>query len=156
MTPTPASRAVANQSVLFETRPLAVVAEDDPEIQSALSQFLIVVGYDVISVSNGTDMLETLANSLRDDARDADVIVTDVRMPGLNGVSIAEVLRADGWQQPIVIISAYGDDEMLLARVKRIPRCAFFAKPLNPTLLEQTLVELRHARSARLNRLHVR
>ena len=156
MTPHPVSRAIVNQSVLFETRPLAVVAEDDPEIQSALSQFLVVVGYDVVSVSNGSDMLEALANSLRDDARDPDVIVTDVRMPGLNGVSIAEMLRADGWQQSIVIISAYGDDELLLSRVRRIPRCVFFAKPLNPTLLEDTLVELRHSRSVRLNRLHVR
>lgn len=143
------------RSPFDDARPLVLLAEDDPEIQRALAEFLEVIGYDVIAVDTGSDMLDALGSMAADGGREADIIVTDVRMPGLNGVSIAEELRADGWQQPIVIISAF-DDPALLSRVRSISRCAFFAKPLDPALFEKTLADLRRPRWTGPTALHVR
>ena len=128
-----------------EERPLCVLAEDDPDVQFALSSFLRAIGYDLVVVDDGAALLDALAATSNDRERDADVIITDVRMPNMNGVSVAQTLRADGWRQPIVVVSAY-DDPAIVAHVKRLPRTAFFAKPLDPDQLERTLVELRAAR----------
>ncbi len=136
-------------------RPLALLAEDDLDVQEALASFLLIEGYDVVTAGNGADMLDALARSAGDVGRDADVIVTDVRMPGMNGLSIAEELRADGWRQPIVIISAY-DDALLLSRVRGLRRCAFFAKPLDPERFVRVLDELRFTRWPATSSMHRR
>ena len=119
-------------------RPLVLLAEDDLDVQVALTEFLELCGYDVLAVSTGSDMLEVLASASE---RVADLIITDVRMPGMNGLSIAEELRADGWKQPIIIISAFAD-EVIRERIQRMDQCEFFAKPLDPQQLERTLQEL--------------
>ncbi|HEY4223197.1 MAG TPA: response regulator [Myxococcota bacterium] len=126
-------------------QPLALLAEDDPDIQHALQQFIAYLGFDVSAHSNGSDALDALAHSTDDNRRDIDIVVLDIRMPGINGLSIAEALRADGWQVPIVIISAY-DDELLLTRIRDIRRCFFFAKPIDPVSFAAALRSLRSHR----------
>src|SRR4051812_39712336 len=120
-----------------------------------MNLFLLGVGYDVIAVTDGADLLDALAATTNDCERDADVIITDVRMPNMNGISVAEMLRADGWRQPIVVISAY-DDPVLLDRVRSLDCAAFFGKPLDPDLLERTLVELRVSRWPGPNRIYTK
>ncbi|HEY4220019.1 MAG TPA: response regulator [Myxococcota bacterium] len=119
-------------------RPLILLAEDDIDVQAALIEFLELSGYDVLAVSNGSDMLDALATTAAASERDVDLIITDVRMPGFNGLSIAEELRADGWKQPIIIISAFGDD-VIRERVRRMDDIEFFSKPLDPQRLERAL-----------------
>src|SRR4051812_23050250 len=123
-------------------RPLILLAEDDLDVQAALTEFLELSGYDVVAVNNGSDMLDALASAAAREDREADLIITDVRMPGFNGLSIAEELRADGWKQPIIIISAFGDD-VIKERIRRLEgQTEFFPKPLDPGRLEKTLADL--------------
>jgi CheY-like chemotaxis protein len=117
-------------------RPRILLAEDDLDVQSALCEFLELTGFDVFACSNGADMLDALSEE-----HEADLIITDVRMPGMNGLSIAEELRASGWKQPIIVISAFGDD-VIRERISRLDQCEFFSKPLDPERLEQMLVDL--------------
>ncbi len=125
-----------------ERRPLILLAEDDIDVQAALAEFLELSGYEVIAVSNGSDMLDALASAAASEDREVDLIITDVRMPGFNGLSIAEELRADGWKQPIIIISAFGD-EVIKERIRRLGGSTeFFPKPLDPGRLERVLSEL--------------
>lgn len=130
-----------DESYGADRKPLILLAEDDLDVQAALTEFLELSGYDVVAVSNGSDMLDALANAAANEEREADLIITDVRMPGFNGLSIAEELRADGWKQPIIIISAFGDD-IIRERIRRMDQCEFFAKPLDPLRLEKMLAEL--------------
>jgi CheY-like chemotaxis protein len=120
-------------------RPRIVLAEDDIDVQAALCDFLALSGYEVVACNNGADMLDALAEVAGGNA--ADIIITDVRMPGMNGLSIAEELRADGWKQPIIVISAFGD-EVIRERISRLDQCEFFSKPLDPERLEGLLLEL--------------
>jgi CheY-like chemotaxis protein len=124
------------------SRPLILLAEDDLDVQGALIEFLEMSGYDVVAVNNGSDMLDALARAAAEEDREADLIITDVRMPGFNGLSIAEELRADGWTQPIIIISAFGDD-VIRERIRRMEGATeFFPKPLDPLRLERALQDL--------------
>ena len=130
-----------DESYVADRKPLILLAEDDLDVQAALTEFLELSGYHVVAVSNGSDMLDALANCAASGQREADLIITDVRMPGFNGLSIAEELRADGWKQPIIVISAFGD-EVIRERIRRLDQCEFFAKPLDPQRLERMLAEL--------------
>lgn len=116
-----------------------LLAEDDHDVRTALARLLRLAGYEVICVSNGMQMLDTLSAWVLDrDEPPCDLIVTDVRMPGFNGLELVEGLRASGWKQPIVVISAFADAEMQ-RRVRRLEPAQLFAKPFEPDDLELAL-----------------
>jgi DNA-binding response OmpR family regulator len=129
------------------TRPRRVLlAEDDDDLRLGLAALLRFDGYEVYAVSDGVKLLDKLGSRWLTQALDspADVIVTDLRMPGVNGLSIVEGLRAGGWQQPVIMMSAFGDDEVR-ARIGRIAGVVFLAKPFEPVALERALAELTEA-----------
>ena len=82
-----------------------LVADDDPEILSMLSQRLSKRGYQVIEASDGIETLE-LAR-----ARHPDLIVLDVMMPGKNGWEVAKELRHDAATKDIgiLVLTAIGE-----------------------------------------------
>jgi CheY-like chemotaxis protein len=90
-----------------------LLAEDDPDLRSLLASELRKDGYIVEEARTGYDLLELLGTlTLRSEV--CDLLITDIRMPGLNGLAIAEALR-DGITRgtsgtPIILITAFGDD----------------------------------------------
>ena len=120
-----------------------LLAEDDDDVRTALQHFLESEGFDVQAVSNGADMLEILAASvlLENTRPEPDIIVTDVRMPCFNGLHIMESLRADGWRNPAIVMSAYGDDAMV-ERIGRLEKVTFFTKPFDLDQFEAALHRL--------------
>jgi CheY-like chemotaxis protein len=120
-----------------------LLAEDDAEVRAALEDLLRLVGYDVYTVENGGELLDYLASWILDDTEEApaDVIVTDIRMPGFSGLSILEGLRARGWRVPVMVMSAFGDDEVR-ERVRRLGAAVFVAKPFDPEDVERAVEQL--------------
>jgi DNA-binding response OmpR family regulator len=90
-----------------------LLAEDDPDLRALLASELRKDGYIVEEARTGYDLLELLGSlTLRSEV--CDLLITDIRMPGLNGLAIAEALR-DGVTRgtsgtPIILITAFGDD----------------------------------------------
>lgn len=125
------------------TPPRLLVAEDDHDLRCGIAQLLAREGYHVHAVSNGLDVLDYLAAWILAERASppVDLIVTDVRMPGVNGLTIVEGLRASGWRQPIIVISAFGDDGMR-DRLARLRDVVFMSKPFDPGELEQTIARL--------------
>lgn len=119
------------------------MAEDDDDTRMALAQLLELDGYEVVTVPSGADLLDKLASWILEESSKppADVIVTDVRMPGFNGLNIAEGLRANGWTLPILVMSAFADPEMR-RRVRNMGAAALLAKPFDPRALEHAIVDL--------------
>ncbi|MCP4499354.1 MAG: response regulator [Deltaproteobacteria bacterium] len=123
-------------------RPRLVLAEDDDQIRWSLAAMLEDEGYDVVSLPSGNAVLEHLGAAVLKEtgAKLPDVIVTDVRMPGLNGIRLLEGVRANGWKIPVVLISAFGDDEMR-EQAAQFEATAFLDKPLDLEQLSQVLQE---------------
>jgi CheY-like chemotaxis protein len=117
-----------------------LLAEDDHDLRRVLEELLALAGYEVHAVATGTELLERLAACLSHHERPPDVMITDIRMPGSNGLSIVDGLLAGGWTRPILVISAFGDDETT-ARIARLG-VEFMPKPIDPELLERTLARL--------------
>jgi two-component system, OmpR family, response regulator MprA len=77
-----------------------LVADDDRAIRESLARALELEGYDVATVADG---VETLTR-VRCDTFDA--LVVDVMMPGVDGLAVCRVLRADGDRTPVLMLTA--------------------------------------------------
>src|SRR3954467_5759569 len=84
--------------------PLILLVDDQADVRFMLSLFLEDEGVDFEEASSGEEALE------RSDAQPYDLILLDQRMPpGLSGIEVAERMRAEGRDTPIVLYSAYLD-----------------------------------------------
>lgn len=77
-----------------------LLAEDDRAIRHALERALTLEGYQVTAVADG---VEALAQAHR---TQPDVLVLDVMMPGIDGLQVCRVLRAEGDRTPILMLTA--------------------------------------------------
>lgn len=77
-----------------------LLAEDDRAIRNALERALTLEGYQVTAVADG---IEALARAHRERP---DVLVLDVMMPGIDGLQVCRVLRAEGDRVPILMLTA--------------------------------------------------
>ena len=109
-----------------------VVADDDATVRECLRQCLTAFGHDVLAVSAGLTLLDACATN------PPDVIVSDVQMPDLDGITAAEVIRRDS-TTPIVLLSGNWDPP---GRDRAIGITAVWclAKPVHPQELAHTVV----------------
>ncbi|MET8248878.1 response regulator transcription factor [Streptomyces sp. NPDC005202] len=77
-----------------------LLAEDDRAIRHALERALTLEGYEVTAVADG---VEALAQAHKNPP---DVLVLDVMMPGIDGLQVCRVLRAEGDRTPILMLTA--------------------------------------------------
>ncbi|MEU0969512.1 response regulator transcription factor [Streptomyces sp. NPDC005917] len=77
-----------------------LLAEDDRAIRHALERALTLEGYEVTAVADG---VEALAHAHRDRP---DVLLLDVMMPGIDGLQVCRVLRAESDRTPILMLTA--------------------------------------------------
>ncbi|MEV1064308.1 response regulator transcription factor [Streptomyces sp. NPDC050263] len=80
--------------------PTVLLAEDDRAIRNALERALALEGYRVTAVADG---VEALAHAHKNPP---DVLLLDVMMPGIDGLQVCRVLRAEGDRTPILMLTA--------------------------------------------------
>jgi len=88
-----------------------LVADDDEEMRALLAQTLRDDGYEVREAADGFDALLAAGLGRGEEIGGVDLIVTDLRMPGLTGAELLAGLRALSWDVPVVLISAFLDEE---------------------------------------------
>ncbi|QRN99705.1 sigma-54-dependent Fis family transcriptional regulator [Archangium violaceum] len=88
-----------------------LVADDEPSVRHVLTLVLSGLGYEVRAVSDGEEALRELA------ARGYDVLLCDVRMPRLDGLSLLRQALAEHPGLTVVVMSAYGSQEQALEAV---------------------------------------
>ncbi len=77
-----------------------LLADDDRAIRESLERALELEGYTVTGVADGVQAL-TVARRI-----DPDLVILDVMMPGVDGLGVCRVLRADGLRTPILMLTA--------------------------------------------------
>ncbi|MEA5452006.1 response regulator transcription factor [Leptolyngbya sp. CCNP1308] len=82
-----------------------LIVDDDPVLQMALTRRLEAQGFEVMSATSGQEALELLGN------KPADVVVSDVMMPGMNGFEFCYHLRSSpaGEMVPFIFLSSLGE-----------------------------------------------
>jgi len=124
-----------------------LLVEDDAAVRQLTSQILIRAGFTVLEASNGYRALKLIEQH----AAPIDLLLTDIVMPGLDGVQLAGAIRARHPTIPIVYMSGYTDDARVEATLAAYGG-RFIQKPFTPETLVQTLNEVlgatRHPRTA--------
>jgi FixJ family two-component response regulator len=92
--------------------PIAILVDDDAEVRDSLSELLSSVGIDSISFSSGQELL----NAKLPDRPGC--IVLDVRMPGLSGMDLQQLLATKSILTPIVFLTGHGDIAMSVEAMK--------------------------------------
>ena len=106
-----------------------LVVDDDPVVGKSFDRVLSGKGYAVITARNGEDALRKLNNE------NYDVVFTDIRMPGMSGLEVAERVKASQPWLPVVIVTGYGTDAYE-ARAEAAGVSGFLRKPLSPEMIE--------------------
>src|SRR6267154_942013 len=96
----------------MKSRPKIQLIEDDSSIACALKKELQAEGYDVAVAARGDD---GLAIALE---QPCDVVITDLKMPGLSGLELVERLHAAKPKLPIIMITAFGTTETAIEATK--------------------------------------
>lgn len=118
----------------MSNRPLALIADDDPDILMLISLTLERDGYDVVTAKNGFDALESALD------RVPHLIVLDLMMPGIDGGEVARRLRAEEATKdvPILIVTAFAEESQA-ADALAAGADAYMKKPFSPKeLLSKT------------------
>lgn len=118
-------------------RPRILVVEDDPENCQALSELLSAEGFDPLPFDSG----EAAWMAMESGQVQADVVVADVRMPGLNGVALLRRLKTRFPAIPVVLVSAFAEEEVWSDGL-RAGAADVFPKPIHGASLVRAL---RHA-----------
>ena len=112
--------------------PRILLVDDDPGVRDAMSAFLSRAGYDVSVAESGETALARAA------ASPCDVVVSDLKMPGMTGIELLEALRGQGNSIPFVLLTAYGTVQTAVAAMKS-GAADFLLKPFLPAQLERIL-----------------
>ncbi len=105
-----------------------LIVEDEPMVRALVSHVLAGQGYDVRTASNGD---EALALAEHEDGA-VDLLISDVVMPGLNGVELARRLRARWPGLRVLMMSGYSDARLFEPGGDIVGASRLLAKPFTP------------------------
>ncbi len=105
--------------------PHVLVVEDDPHQRELLELFLKARGCVATLVGDGA---EAFAAIQRSGARMPDIIVTDLRMPRMDGLELVHAVRTAGFMTPMILHSAHTTDDPRIREFARMPRTTIVPK----------------------------
>lgn len=117
-------------------RPRMLLGEDDNDLRFCLARVFELDGLEVTAVSTGRELLCAIDRAAQGDGSGCfDIVVTDVRMPFCNGLTVLSLMERELSDVPRIVVSAFGD-EALRAQVHRMG-AVFLAKPIDVEKLER-------------------
>ncbi len=126
-----------------------LVVDDDASNRVTLERILGREGYDVSHSANGRDAMEQFR------ATAADMVVTDLKMPGMSGIELLKALRAVDPDIEVVVMTAYGTVETAVEAMKQ-GAYDFVSKPLKRIELVNTVRKALEKRSLQVENRRLR
>jgi DNA-binding NtrC family response regulator len=123
-----------------------LVVDDDPTQRRLIQAVLEREGYGVAHAEGGRAALEHLASGAP-----TDVVLLDLVMPEMTGEETLAEMRARGFAQPVIVVTATGGIEVVV-RAMQAGACDFFVKPASP---ERIIVSIENALSMGAMRVEV-
>jgi CheY-like chemotaxis protein len=136
---------LGNQPARAEAPPLVLIVEDDPETRQLYITVFAAQGFRTDAAHNGLQALEKAY------ATPPDLILTDIAVPGIDGIELCRRLRSNKRTEAIPLLAVTGyDDRHYPDRVLQAGANRVLLKPLDPeTLIEEArrLLQVARARS---------
>ncbi len=106
--------------------------DDEEGVRTSWSRYLSDKGFDVATAEDGERAIASLQE------KPADVVVSDLRMPGLDGLMLLEQLRESQPETPFILLTGYGDEE-LEGKARQLGVYEYLNKPISPEALSAVL-----------------
>lgn len=107
--------------MMSDRRPVVLVVEDEPLLREMIAFEFELSGFEVVDAGSAEEALQRLS-----DMRVLDLLFTDIRLPGMDGWSLATEVRAQHADAPVIYASGNAERQELL------PRSEFVEKPYRP------------------------
>ena len=118
---------------------LLLWADDEMELLRAHLLFLEKKGYEVVTVTNGTDAIEECKN------RTFDLVLLDEMMPGLSGLETLQTIKELSPQTPVVMVTKSEEEDIMNQAIGQ-QIADYLIKPVNPNQILLTLKKNIHRR----------
>jgi two-component system, LuxR family, response regulator FixJ len=103
------------------------IIDDDAAMRDSLRFLLDVNGYTVLAYETADSFLSEATQALR-------CVISDIRMPGMNGIELVKKLKSDGAGCPVILITGHGDVALAVEAMKA-GAADFIEKPFDDTAL---------------------
>ena len=110
--------------------PLISIVDDDSLAREGICELVDSLGYKGVTFESANHFLQS------GQILETTCLITDLQMPGLNGLELQEALRSRGYQTPVIVITGY-PNEKYRSRAFANGAVGFLSKPFN----EQCLIE---------------
>ncbi|HSQ35450.1 MAG TPA: diguanylate cyclase [Candidatus Binatia bacterium] len=100
-----------------------LIVEDDATARESLEEYLRLSGFTVQAVGNAPEALKTLKKT------DCDLVITDLVMPDMDGISMTKAIRELGKDIPVLVVTGYASIEYAVEAIKA-GATDFITKPL--------------------------
>ncbi|MBQ0933268.1 sigma-54-dependent Fis family transcriptional regulator [Ideonella sp. 4Y16] len=117
--------------------------EDDPPVRASLVQTLELSGLEVQAFGTAEQLLPQLSAGL------PAIVITDVRLPGMDGLTLLERIKTIDPEMPVVVVTAHGDVSMAV-RAMRAGAYDFIEKPFSPERFVETATRALERRMMRV------
>lgn len=114
-------------------KPVLLVVEDEPDLLDLYTQGLTMAGAEILPAENGEEAWEIFNK----DPKRVDLVLSDIFMPGMNGVQLMSKIKSHTETIPVILITGYAHLHTLIEESNYEPN-AFLEKPFNlPNLFEE-------------------
>lgn len=113
-----------------------LIVDDEQDIRELLSLFVRDLGFTPLTAADGEQGLALFR--LQAGKGVAPIILTDIKMPGLDGIGLLKAVKEHSPQAEVIMISGHGDMELAIASLK-FGAADFLTKPIDDGLLEHAL-----------------
>ncbi|MEW5816670.1 MAG: response regulator, partial [Spirochaetota bacterium] len=79
-----------------------LIIDDELEMCISLSKILVTYGYEALYTTESQQVQEILKSKV------IDLIIMDIRIPGIDGIQLLKKVKSENWSIPIIMISGYG------------------------------------------------
>lgn len=111
------------------------VVDDDADVLASVGSFFRSAGLTIVPFGTAEALLDWA------DLATMDVLITDLHMPGIDGLALQSALLARGCKVPVVLMTAFPTDAMC-KRAQELGIAAFIVKPPNPDDMLQTIEQI--------------
>ncbi len=119
----------------------ALIVDDEPRICQSLAKMIAGFGGSSRQATSGARALELVAEQV------PDIIVLDLKMPGMTGPELLARLRPEHTSLPVVVVTGFPDSELVTQAMQHAP-IMMLAKPVDRELFKRTVLSVVGRRSA--------
>ncbi|QBX33793.1 sigma-54-dependent Fis family transcriptional regulator [Paracoccus liaowanqingii] len=120
------------------------IVDDEPDMRESISQWLVLSGFETETFASAEDALKVIG------ADWPGVVVSDIRMPGMDGMAFLKRLMGLDSSLPVIMITGHGDVPMAVEAM-RVGAMDFMEKPFNPDRMTQLAKKATQARRMTLD-----